>query len=143
MGHGALARLRRCGAAILALTALASCSSWAASTGTEQDRITATAHSQVRTTGLVAETALQEPPAPALTLTVVLDEARTELTGLRQELASLSDGDEELLELIDEAVALVGRTQGAVEDGDREALRESRRHADELATELEDRSEPL
>jgi hypothetical protein len=47
------------------------------------------------------------------------------------------------MELLDQALALVGRTQGAVEDADREALRESRGRADELATALERRSEPL
>lgn len=143
MGDRARARLRRCGAALLTLLALASCSSWAASTGTEHDRITATAHSQVQTTRLVADAALQDPPAPAVTLTVVLDDTRTELTGLREDLAELPEGGGELRALIDDALALVGRTQGAVEDADRDALREARRHAGALATALEDRSELL
>lgn len=143
MGHRARARLRRCGTALLTLLALASCSSWAASTGTEHDRITATAHSQVQTTRLVADAALQDPPAPAVTLTVVLDDTRTELTGLREDLAALPDDGGDLMGLVDDAVALVGRTQGAVEAADRDALREARRHAEALATALEDQSELL
>ncbi len=143
---GARSRLRRLAALTaalaLALTAPA-CSNLAASTGDEEDRFVATAHSQVQTTRLVAEAALEDPPAPAVTLTVILDEARTELTGVRDDLAARPGGHETLMTLLDDSIGLVDRTRSAVEDADRDALREARRQASALAVAFEDESELL
>lgn len=143
---GARSRLRRLAAltAALALALTASaCSNLAASTGDEEDRFVATAHSQVQTTRLVAEAALEDPPAPAVTLTVILDEARTELTGVRDDLAARPGGHETLMTLLDDSIGLVDRTRSAVEDADRDALREARRQAAALAVAFEDESELL
>lgn len=129
-------------ALVLASTAPA-CSNLAASTGSEEDRIAATAHSQVQTTRLVAEAALEDPPAPTVTLTVILDEALTELTGVRDDLAAHPGGHETLLTLLEDSIGLVDRTETAVADADRDALREARRQAAALAAALEDESETL
>ncbi|WP_162181814.1 hypothetical protein, partial [Glycomyces tenuis] len=133
MGAQARAMIRRFAAALAAVLALspAACSSWAASTGTAEDRITATAHTQVQTALLVAEAGLEDPPAPAVTLTVVLDEARSELVTAREDLARLPGDHGGLMTLLVEATTLIGLTQSAVEDGDRFALRSAKRSAEE------------
>ncbi|WP_156925748.1 hypothetical protein [Glycomyces arizonensis] len=143
MGTGTRSRLHRLAAVFALALSLAACSSLAASTGTKEDQLTAVTHSQVQTARLAAEAGLEDPPAPAVTLTVVLDDARTELVGTQEDLAKLPGDHEDLAGLVEDAIALVDRTATAIEDGDRPALREALRQAEALATALEDRSEKL
>lgn len=139
----ARAGIRHLTTALAVLLLAAACSNLAASTGTERDRIAAAAHTQVQTVRLVAEAALEDPPAPTVTLTVVLDDARTELTGLREDLAGLPGGLGELPTLVDDSLALLGLVQSTINDGRRQELHDLRRTAEEIAAMLADRSETL
>jgi hypothetical protein len=123
-------RWRR-GAAALALAAvLSGCADLAGSTGGPAEQSAAAMHTQVQTAHLVAEAGLQDPPAPAVTLTVILDEAETSLIESRERLANEAGGETELADLCDAAITAVRDLRAAVESGDREALRA----ADEDAT---------
>ena len=124
-------------AALAALLIIASgCASLASSSGTAVDRIVSGAHSEVRAVGLVAEAALEDPPAPAVTLTVVLDQAEEALVNLRDDARDLEGEYDDLLALLGDAIEATGQARTAVESGDRDALDRAVERADELAAAL-------
>ncbi|GAB3660700.1 hypothetical protein GCM10028833_40340 [Glycomyces tarimensis] len=120
-------------AALAAALLGASCADLAASSGTRVDHVVSGVHDEVRTVQLIAEAGLQDPPAPAVTLTAVLDDTASALGELREDAEGLPGPNDELLALIDDSTALVDQTRSAVQSGDRTGLRRSQERAAETA----------
>jgi hypothetical protein len=140
---GSRVRTARGVLALILVAALSGCAALAASTGGPLERIAADVHTQVRTAGLAAEAGSQDPPAPAVTLTVVLDEAEQALAKSREELAAEPGDHSELDGLCEDALSAVREIRSAIEGGDREALLAAREENDAIAAAIEDWSDLL
>lgn len=133
-------RIVRGAAAFLLAATLSACADLAASTGGPLDQIAADIHVEVQTAWMAAEAGLHDPPAPSVTLTVVLDESEQSLTGACEDLAAEPGDHDDLTDECADAIAAVRDIRSAIQDGDRAALQAAQQEAESIAAAIEDRS---
>lgn len=118
-----------CGVMLALVLLLSGCQSWALSSGSELDQAGRTVYSQVQVMALVTDTALRHDRPATVSLEVMLDDAESELTDQESAIAQIPPDEPrraEILAITRVAVAELSGLRGALDAGDRAALREVR-----------------